>query len=153
MTQCPNGSWCCGANNNTDCCNISLGFQLAPTLVSFDSSNTSATVTATVAVTVTTIATSTTSASKSSDNTTKVGVGVGVALGVLAIAAGFGGFWAGQKRERSLATGRDIGIHGLYMDGGGSLDTKAPMLPYGQQQGQIHEVGEQGLVELENVRA
>jgi hypothetical protein len=72
---------------------------------------------------------------------------------VLAIAAGFGGFWAGQKRERSLATGRDIGLYGLHMDGGGSVDTKAPMLLYGQQQGQIHEIGEQGLAELENVRA
>lgn len=38
MTQCGDGTWCCGQANETSCCNKNLGFQLAASIASYATS-------------------------------------------------------------------------------------------------------------------
>jgi hypothetical protein len=75
----------------------------------------------------------------------KVGVGVGVSLGVLAITGSMLGFWLGQRRGLRIgaAKGGEGGAFSMFEGKGskmGTLDAKAPMLPY---QGQGNAVSYQ----------
>ncbi|KAH6682522.1 hypothetical protein B0J14DRAFT_127083 [Halenospora varia] len=101
LTRCNDGSWCCGRQNNTDCCFKNLGFQLKANLVSFGNETSAAGGNSSSNCTIPT----NTSLPSNSSNTTKVGVGVGVSLGLIAIVGTIAGFWFGQKRGQRMGSG------------------------------------------------
>ncbi|KAL3476222.1 hypothetical protein BJX99DRAFT_228420 [Aspergillus californicus] len=86
LNICPDGSYCCGTNN--DCCTPAGEFTLKATLVAM-SSNSSSTAIITAG-----------GSKVGEDRTVAVGAGVGVSLGVLALAMlGAGFLWGRRKRK------------------------------------------------------
>lgn len=86
MTNCIDGTWCCGSSNETDCCDKNLGFQLAPSIAPYAA--TSTTVTTTTA-TLSASSPSTpvnTNGPSSANGVNGLGIGLGVALGVVLLA-------------------------------------------------------------------
>jgi hypothetical protein len=127
MTLCTDGSWCCGGNNNTNCCDKNLGFRLDAQLVKFETTTSTNTINSTAS------SNTTCTAKKEDSNTTKVGVGVGVGVAMLGIVGSLAGFWAGMKRGRkqgSSGSGDAIGLFGIGRGRDSSQDVKVPMLPY-----------------------
>ena len=112
MTQCADGSWCCGAKNFTDCCAKNLGFALKAELVTFNAAPVTLSTTATALSTTYLYAgatglptISTPIASKEAgitwtDGMVKLMIGVTVGLAILSIVGTVAGFWAGLRRGR-----------------------------------------------------
>lgn len=106
MTQCSDGSWCCGSNNFTDCCTPELGFHLKDNLVTFDTPNaTTAACIASPVVTLTTTATATATVTTQSKDGSKI-AGVVVGFSFLAIFGSFGGFYIGLMRGQRMGGNR-----------------------------------------------
>ncbi|TAQ91382.1 hypothetical protein B7494_g318 [Chlorociboria aeruginascens] len=102
MTQCPDGTWCCGVDNST-CCESKAGFELAQNLITFNTPTaTTSPDSANETVTATTTATVTATVTPKSGEDVELGLGVG--LGALAILGSLGSFlaglWRGKKMER-----------------------------------------------------
>lgn len=102
LTHCSDGSWCCGTNNLTSCCDLKLGFQIAASIPPYAASATAA---FTVTATATASSTSTPSSGPSNTNNT-VAVGLGVALGVVLLAAALIGVVLFRRHRMRLQ--RDI---------------------------------------------
>ncbi|KAH8595237.1 hypothetical protein B0O99DRAFT_687080 [Bisporella sp. PMI_857] len=78
MTACSDGSWCCGANNVTNCCNKKLGFQLKEQLVTFNADATDEEgEVETITATTTALSTTTVTATVTSAPTSAAAVGTG----------------------------------------------------------------------------
>ncbi|KAH8599384.1 hypothetical protein B0O99DRAFT_389491 [Bisporella sp. PMI_857] len=97
VTTCSDGTWCCGFQNFTGCCNKNLGFRLNATLVSVNAAAATITVTATV-----TPSGGNSAEKASTGGTVKTAVlgGVAAGLGVLVLCALAGGFWVGLRKGR-----------------------------------------------------
>jgi hypothetical protein len=142
MTQCSDGSWCCGSQNQTDCCDKNLGFKLESSIAPFASSTASATVTLSSA-TATAMLSNTTSSSSPSESTNSpsstsanksLGIGLGVALGVVLLAVVILAFML-YRRHRTQRRRKDQGI--------AAPDIIVPSFPAGHEVPQpvkIHEV-------------
>ncbi|KAF4624829.1 hypothetical protein G7Y89_g13343 [Cudoniella acicularis] len=101
VTNCPDGTFCCG-DPSAECCNNgAVKYTLLPTLVQFATASTATFSNSTMSTT--TPISSTSPASSSSPDTFKVGMSVGFSLGVLAIVGSMVGFWLGQRRGRHIA--------------------------------------------------
>jgi ABC-type Fe3+ transport system permease subunit len=88
LTHCSDGSWCCGTNNLTSCCDRNLGFQIAASIPPYAASATAGfTATATATVSSTSIP-----SSGQSNANNSLGIGLGVALGIVLLAVAVLGF-------------------------------------------------------------
>jgi len=122
LTLCSDGSWCCGAENYSACCNVGLGFKLASNLVDFVANASGTSANPTVTVTATATNTAATSATNGKGVSTGAIVGVAVGLVVVAVFGSIGGFFTGLRRGKRL--GANINHASMYSD----TDTKAPIL-------------------------
>lgn len=117
MTLCADGTWCCGQQNTTGCCDKNLGFKLAASIAPFAASSTAATATtigmATIITTSSMPASNTPSSSasgstisqSSTNSNNSLGIGLGVALGLVLLAvAAVGLFLYRRHRARVHAS-------------------------------------------------
>lgn len=98
LTHCSDGSWCCGTNNLTSCCDLKLGFQIAASIPPYAASATAA-LTATAVVTITSASIPSTGLSDANNG---LGIGLGVAFAVVLIAAGIIGFLSFRRHRVRL---------------------------------------------------
>jgi len=107
MTQCTDGTWCCGARNITDCCDKKLGFELKAELVTFNAKPVTVSITqsslptateATIKATETLVQVVYRTKENSADSAKITGLTVGIILvGVLGSCAGY---WLGRSKWR-----------------------------------------------------
>lgn len=151
MTFCTDGSWCCGIQNYTDCCDMGLGFSLADNLVEFKSSGENV---ATASQLPTTTSSPNSPATTSSFTTlacdTRSGIrietgaviGIGVGFGILVIFGTIGVFFAGLRRGKISA--RKNNNYLLYNSGNTS---KKPDVVFKEKE--MHEMQGTPIAELE----
>ena len=110
MTQCTDGTWCCGARNFTNCCDQKLGFTLKADLVTFNAQPVTVSATQSSAPTVTVAGIAATSTVtqvvyRTADNAsdapkiTSLTIGI-VVVGVFGVLGTCAGYWLGRGNWR-----------------------------------------------------
>ena len=108
MTQCTDGTWCCGARNLTNCCDRSLGFELKAELVTFNAKPVTISATrnsvpsatqAVVKATNTVMEVVYRTRDNPSDSSKITGLAIGMVL--LGLVGACGGYWLGRGKWRT----------------------------------------------------
>jgi len=164
MTQCTDGTWCCGARNFTNCCDQKLGFELKAELVTFNAEPVTVSVTqssvptVTVAVTQSSILKVTEAAAAATSTVIQVvyrtrddkststkitGLTIGLVLAaIVGAGAGYGlgrGKWRKERQddEKPINLGNNDGAWGIISSPNPPMPQKWP-----EPRISVYEVGQ-----------